>query len=53
VLLVQALRAFAQSANDAGVDVTLGEVQSSHSPMLSRLKETLDFVLEVVVAFIG
>lgn len=50
---VQAQRAFVQSAKDAGADVTLREIRSSHSPMLSRPKETVDFILEAVTSFVG
>lgn len=52
-LPVQAQRAFVQGAKDAGADVTLREVESSHSPMLSRPKQTADFILEAVTAFVG
>ena len=50
-LPVQAQRMFVQSAKDAGADVTLREVASSHSPMLSKPKETVDFILEAVAYF--
>ncbi|MCJ1395344.1 hypothetical protein MMC18_009410 [Xylographa bjoerkii] len=52
-LPVQAQRAFVQSAKEAGADVTLREVESSHSPMLSRPKETVDFILEAVGSMVG
>lgn len=48
---IDAQRMFVQMAKDAGGDVTLREVDSSHSPMLSRPKETVDFILEAVAAF--
>jgi hypothetical protein len=35
----------------AGGDITLKEIASSHSPMLSKPKETTDFILEAVAAF--
>lgn len=35
----------------AGGDITIREVASSHSPMLSKSKETVDFILEAVAAF--
>jgi pimeloyl-ACP methyl ester carboxylesterase len=40
-------------AKDAGGDFTVREVQSSHSPMLSKPKEVADFLLEAVAAFVG
>ena len=49
---VEAQRAMVQYAKDAGADVTLKEVDSSHSPMLSRPKETVDFILEAVTSFV-
>ncbi|KAF8849566.1 alpha/beta-hydrolase [Acephala macrosclerotiorum] len=39
-------------AKDAGGDITVREVQSSHSPMLSKPKEVVDFLLEAVAAFV-
>jgi len=52
-LPVQVQRMFVQAAKDAGADVTLREVESSHSVMLSKPKETADFILEAVAAFVG
>lgn len=52
-LPVQAQRFFVQSAKDAGADATSREVESSHSVMLSKPKETVDFILEAVAAFEG
>ncbi|OCL10649.1 alpha/beta-hydrolase [Glonium stellatum] len=52
-LPIQAQRMFVQIAKDAGADVTLREVESSHSPMLSKPKETADFILEAVTSFVG
>ena len=43
---VQVQRMFVQGAKDAGADVTLREIEGSHSPMLSRPEETVDFILE-------
>ena len=40
-LPVQAQRMFVQCAKDAGADVTVREVESSHSPMLSRVRRRL------------
>lgn len=37
---------FVKMARDAGAEVQVREVVSSHSPMLSRPKETVDFILE-------
>lgn len=39
-----------QMGRDAGADVTVREIASSHSPMLSKPKETADFVLEAATA---
>lgn len=44
-------RMFVQIARDAGADVTLREIDSSHSPMLSRPEETAEIVVEAVKAF--
>ncbi|TVY39210.1 hypothetical protein LOCC1_G004100, partial [Lachnellula occidentalis] len=44
---------FVQSAKEAGGDITLREIESSHSPFLSKPKETVDFILEAVKAFEG
>jgi pimeloyl-ACP methyl ester carboxylesterase len=49
---VQAQKAMVQMAKDAGADVTLREVASSHSPMLSRPEETTKFILEAVKYFV-
>ncbi|QSZ34271.1 hypothetical protein DSL72_005861 [Monilinia vaccinii-corymbosi] len=45
---VEAQGMFVRMARDAGADVTVREVLSSHSPMLSRPRETADFILEAV-----
>ena len=50
-LPVEAQRTFVQIARDAGADVTLREAESSHSPMLSKPKETVNFILEAVAYF--
>ena len=50
---VELQHASVQLARDAGADVTLREIGSSHSPMLSRPKETADFVLQAVASFTG
>ena len=38
-------------ARDEGGDVTTREVQSSHSPMLSKVKETVGFILDATADF--
>jgi hypothetical protein len=40
-----------QIARDAGADVTVREVATGHSPMLSRPEETVEFMLKAVAAF--
>jgi len=52
-LPIEAQRYFVQAAKDAGADVTFREVESGHSLMLSRPKETGDFMLEAVKYFMG
>lgn len=47
----QAQQYFLQVAKDAGADVTAREIDSSHSPMLSRPKETANFISEAAAAF--
>jgi pimeloyl-ACP methyl ester carboxylesterase len=47
----QAQQYFLQVAKDAGADVTAREIDSSHSPMLSKPKETADFIMEAAAAF--
>jgi hypothetical protein len=41
----------AQPTKDSGGDITVKEIASSHSPMLSKPKETTDFILQAVAAF--
>ncbi|KFZ25184.1 hypothetical protein V502_00316 [Pseudogymnoascus sp. VKM F-4520 (FW-2644)] len=48
---VQAQTMFVQVAKDSDADITLREIDSSHSPMLSRPKETVDFIIEAVASF--
>ncbi|KAF7903304.1 uncharacterized protein EAF01_006353 [Botrytis porri] len=43
---VEVQGAFVRMARDAGADVTVREVVSSHSPMLSRPEETVEFIVE-------
>jgi len=52
-LPVEVQRMFVQMAKDAGADVTLREVASSHAAMLSRPREVADFLLEAVASFMG
>jgi len=52
-LPIEAQRMFVQMAKDEGGDVTIREVQSSHSPMLSKPQETADFIVEAVDYFIN
>lgn len=42
-----------QMARDAGAEVMVEEVASSHSPMLSRPQQTADFLLRAAVSFAG
>ncbi|ESZ95893.1 hypothetical protein SBOR_3706 [Sclerotinia borealis F-4128] len=48
----EAQKMFVQIARDAGADVTVREVVSSHSPMLSRPRETVDFILEAAASLV-
>ncbi len=48
----QAQAYFVQVARDAGADITLKQVASSHSPMLSKPEETVDFIVEAVKYFV-
>ncbi|TGO45690.1 hypothetical protein BCON_0373g00080 [Botryotinia convoluta] len=41
---------FVKMARDVGVDLTVREVVSSHSPMLSRPQETMEFIVEAAVS---
>lgn len=51
-LPIFAQKAMLQMAKDAGADVTVREIASSHSPMLSMPEETVDFISEAVASFI-
>ncbi|KAJ4264412.1 hypothetical protein NW762_005611 [Fusarium torreyae] len=44
-------RMFAQNAQKAGADVTTREIDTSHSPMLSKPNETADIVRHAIEAF--
>lgn len=48
---VQAQRIFVESAREAGGKITLREIESGHSPMLSRPEETVVFKVEAVASF--
>jgi Alpha/beta hydrolase family len=50
-LPAEAQRMFVQMSKDAGGDIMVREIDSSHSPMLSRPKETVEFILDAVRAF--
>ncbi|KAF1985790.1 alpha/beta-hydrolase [Aulographum hederae CBS 113979] len=50
-LPVQAQQMMVGMAKEAGADVTVREIASSHSPMLSRPKETATFITDAVAAF--
>ena len=51
-LPIQAQRAMAQGLIDSGKEVTLKEIESSHSPMLSKPKETADLIAEAAASFV-
>lgn len=51
-LPVEVQRMWVKENIDAGVDITLREIESSHSPMLSKPKETADLILEAVSKFV-
>lgn len=44
---------FVQGARDQGASVVLREVESSHSPMLSKPDEVVRFLVDAVDAFVG
>lgn len=50
-LPAQAQQLFVKAAQDDGADVTMREIKSSHSPMLSRPGETVGFLLKAVADF--
>lgn len=50
-LPIEAQRFFVQGAKDAGADVTLREIETSHSPMLSKPEETVAVIMEAIAAF--
>ncbi|CAH0039710.1 unnamed protein product [Clonostachys rhizophaga] len=51
-LPAEAQRAFIKEAIDAGGNVTIREIETSHSPMLSKPDETVGFILEATAAFL-
>ncbi|KAF4982468.1 hypothetical protein FZEAL_1922 [Fusarium zealandicum] len=52
-LPIEAQRFFVQGAKDAGGDVTLREIESSHSPMLSKPDETVKVLMEGIESFVA
>lgn len=50
-LPVQAQNMMVEMARGAGADVSVREVDSSHSPMLSKPKETADFLMDAAIYF--
>ena len=42
-----------QMSRDAGGDITVREVESSHSPMLSKPEETAKFIEDAAASFVG
>jgi pimeloyl-ACP methyl ester carboxylesterase len=49
----EAQKHMVQMARDAGGDVTVREVESSHSPMLSKPLETAKFIEDAAASFVG
>ncbi|TVY37299.1 hypothetical protein LSUB1_G003760 [Lachnellula subtilissima] len=49
----EAQKFFVQSAKEAGGDITVREIDTSHSPMLSKPEETVAFIVDAVKAFEG
>jgi hypothetical protein len=52
-LPVRAQRYIVQKAQDDGGDITIREIESGHSPMLSKPKETANFIRETVESLAG
>jgi pimeloyl-ACP methyl ester carboxylesterase len=52
-LPIELQRMLLQMAKDAGANVTARDIDSSHSPMLSRPQETAGFISEAVKAFMA
>ncbi|PQE15338.1 alpha beta-Hydrolase protein [Rutstroemia sp. NJR-2017a BBW] len=51
-LPIEVQRTMGQAVRDAGAKITMREVESSHSPMLSKPKETVETILEAVASFV-
>ncbi|KAF7555613.1 hypothetical protein G7046_g6522 [Stylonectria norvegica] len=51
-LPIQVQQMLVQHALDSGADVTVREIETSHSPMLSKPAETADFILEASSSFV-
>jgi len=51
-LPIEAQRMFVQMAKDGGAQIMVEEVESSHSAMLSMPKETAEFIVKAVAAFL-
>jgi len=51
-LPIDAQRMMVGFAKASGADITLKQVQTSHSPMLSKPEETAEFVADAVTAFV-
>lgn len=51
-LPAQAQKLFVKTAQDDGADVTMREVKSSHSPMLSHPGGAVDFILQAAAHFV-
>jgi pimeloyl-ACP methyl ester carboxylesterase len=51
-LPIEVQRTMGQAVRDAGAKITMREVESSHSPMLSKPKETAETILEAVASFV-
>ena len=52
-LPLEAQKHMVQMAKDAGADITVRDVDSSHSPMLSKPQETVKFIEDAAAAFVG
>lgn len=48
-----AQKMFVEGAKADGADVTLREIDSGHSPMLSKQKETVQVIVDAVSYFVG
>ena len=50
---IEAQRGMVAGIQETGKDVTLREVEASHSPMLSKPEETAGFIMEAAASFVG